>query len=78
MPRQKVQTFLSQLSTQGLNPTKLNYADIYFCIWLNQYPYLVSNPLLSFGRERFKDIDSVNNRKLIEYYMVITLIEINR
>ncbi|KAI8095628.1 hypothetical protein BDF21DRAFT_406362 [Thamnidium elegans] len=74
VPRQKVQTFLSQLSTQGLNPNKLNYADIYFCIWFNQYPYLVSNPLLSFGRERFKEIDSVNNRKLIEYYMYDALL----
>lgn len=31
---------------------------------------MVSNPLLSFGRDRFKGIDTVNNRELIEYYMV--------
>lgn len=70
MPRQKVQTFLSQLSSQGLNASNLKYAEVYFSIWLNQYPYLVSNPLLSSGRDRFKGIDTVNNRELVEYYMV--------
>lgn len=68
--REKVQTFLSQLSSQGLEAYKLKHADIYFSIWLNQYPYMISNPLLSNGRDRFKDVDTVNNRELIEYFMV--------
>jgi hypothetical protein len=68
--RKKVQTFLSQLSSQGLEAYKLQHADIYFSIWLNQYPYMISNPLLSNGRDRFKDMDIVNNRELTEYFMV--------
>lgn len=67
--KQKVQNFLSQLSSQGLGASKLKHADVYFSIWLNQYPYIVSNPLLSNGRDKFKDLDSVNNRNMIEYYM---------
>jgi hypothetical protein len=70
--RQKVQKFLSQTSTQELDMTKLQQQaiDVYFSIWLNQYPYLISNPLLSNGRDRFKNVDTVNNRELVEYYMV--------
>ena len=69
----KVQKFLSQLSTQGLSTSKLRLAEFYFSIWLNQYPYIVSNPLLSSGRDGFRDIDTVNNRPLVEYYVVSTL-----
>lgn len=69
----KVQKFLSQLSAQGLSTSKLRLAEFYFSIWLNQYPYLVSNPLLSNGRDGFRDIDTVNNRPLVEHYMVSTL-----
>jgi hypothetical protein len=68
--RQKVQTFLSQLSAQGLDVTKLKLAEIYFSIWLNQYPYLVSNPLLSSGRDSFRHVDTVNNRLSVEHYLV--------
>lgn len=68
--REKVQTFLSQLSAQGLDSTKLKSAEIYFSIWLNQYPYLVSNPLMSSGRDSFKHIDTVNNRLSVEHYLV--------
>lgn len=69
----KVQKFLSQLSTQGLSTSKLRLAEFYFSIWLNQYPYIVSNPLLSSGRDGFRGIDTVNNRPLVEYYVVSTL-----
>ncbi|KAK4514650.1 uncharacterized protein ATC70_002251 [Mucor velutinosus] len=75
--QQKVQKFLSQLSAQGLSTSKLRRAELYFSIWLNQYPYLVSNPLLSSGRDGFRDIGSVNNRPLVEYYMydAVSLLE---
>jgi hypothetical protein len=68
--RQKVQTFLSQLGAQGLDATKLKLAEIYFSIWLNQYPYLISNPLLSSGRDSFRHTDTVNNRLSVEHYLV--------
>lgn len=72
--RQKVQKFLSQTSNQDVTLKLKQYptvaADIYFSIWLNQYPYLITNPLLSNGRDRFKHVDTVNNRALVEYYMV--------
>ncbi|KAG1091974.1 hypothetical protein G6F42_019308 [Rhizopus arrhizus] len=73
----KVQKFLSQLSTQGLSTSKLRLAEFYFSIWLNQYPYIVSNPLLSSGRDGFRDIDTVNNRPLVEYYVydAVSLLE---
>ncbi|CEP14138.1 hypothetical protein [Parasitella parasitica] len=67
--QQKVQNFLSQSSMQGLSASKLRLAEFYFSIWLNQYPYLVSNPLLSSGRDGFKNVDTVNNRALVEQCM---------
>ncbi|KAL9559510.1 hypothetical protein PS6_000722 [Mucor atramentarius] len=73
----KVQKFLSQLSTQGLSTSKLRLAEFYFSVWLNQYPYIVSNPLLSSGRDGFRGIDTVNNRPLVEYYVydAVSLLE---
>ncbi|KAI8884676.1 hypothetical protein K501DRAFT_247387 [Backusella circina FSU 941] len=67
--RSKVQKFLSQLSRQDLSTSKLRQAENYFSIWTNQYPYLILNPLLSFGRERFKGVDTINNRELVQLNM---------
>lgn len=67
IPQYKVQKFLSQLSAQGLDEWKLKFADIYFSIWLNQYPYMIFNSLLSSSREKFKHTDTVNNRALTQH-----------
>ncbi|KAI8051414.1 uncharacterized protein B0P05DRAFT_562657, partial [Gilbertella persicaria] len=78
--RQKVQAFLSQMSVHGLEgESKFRFIEIYFSIWLNQYPYLISNPLLSFGRDSFKHLDSVNNRKFVQYHMyhALSILESN-
>ena len=68
--REKAQNFLDQTSLQGFDASKFQNAGVYFSIWLNQYPYIVYNPLLSNGREKFRDADTVNNREDIEYHMV--------
>ncbi|KAI8639872.1 hypothetical protein BD408DRAFT_349108 [Parasitella parasitica] len=62
----KAQNFLSQLSIQGLSASKLGLAEFYFSIWLNQYPYLVSNPLLSSGRDGFKNTDTYDAISILE------------
>ncbi|KAG0193631.1 hypothetical protein DFQ28_004072 [Apophysomyces sp. BC1034] len=45
-PRVTAQQFLAQLEHQNMNNTTLRLADIYFTLWTNQYPWLLSNPLL--------------------------------
>jgi hypothetical protein len=67
--RNKVQTFLSQASAQALDRTKFAFAEVYFSIWLNQYPCLIVTP---FEKEEklFESVDAVNNRQVIEYVIV--------
>ncbi|KAI7902724.1 uncharacterized protein BX663DRAFT_510260 [Cokeromyces recurvatus] len=71
IPRHKVQRFSSHLLRNQKRFESLNadFVEIYFSIWLNQHPYLIFNPLLSSGRDSFKDIDTINNRASIEYFM---------
>ncbi|KAI9281177.1 hypothetical protein BY458DRAFT_531645 [Sporodiniella umbellata] len=42
--RWKVQTFLTQLGKSSLNKENIREAEHYFPIWMNQYPWLLSNP----------------------------------
>ncbi|KAG0747486.1 hypothetical protein G6F62_002648 [Rhizopus arrhizus] len=44
VPRWKVQTFLTQLGKSGLLKENMREAEHYFSIWMNQYPWLLSNP----------------------------------
>ncbi|KAG2218321.1 hypothetical protein INT45_007716 [Circinella minor] len=56
-----------------------HHADINFIIWSNQYPWLLSNPLLTTGKNEFNinnnngddddSIDPINNRKYVYRYM---------
>ncbi|KAI8973442.1 hypothetical protein BDF20DRAFT_824052, partial [Mycotypha africana] len=52
-------------------------ADIYFTVWLNQYPYLVSNPLLSANIDSFRHIDTSglqnSTTDVLEQYAPFTL-----
>ncbi|KAI8643412.1 hypothetical protein BD408DRAFT_431445 [Parasitella parasitica] len=43
VPRWKVQSFLTQLGKSGLIKDSIRQAEHYFAIWLNQYPWLLSN-----------------------------------
>ncbi|KAI9485682.1 MAG: hypothetical protein EXX96DRAFT_471632, partial [Benjaminiella poitrasii] len=83
IPQSKVQNFLIQLNNsteqkiffQSLSTRSM---EVYFSIWLNQYPYLIFNPLLSLGRDSFKNIDtydaistlesSLQNNSLFDYF----------
>ncbi|KAI8327669.1 hypothetical protein EDC96DRAFT_531467 [Choanephora cucurbitarum] len=75
--RQKVKRFLNQVKVYGLDTNQLRFADVYFSIWLNQYPYMITNALLSSGRDSFKQVDTVNNRKQVQHhiYQALTLLE---
>lgn len=44
VPRWKVQSFLTQLGKSGLMKDSIRQAEHYFAIWMNQYPWLLSNP----------------------------------
>lgn len=44
MSRWKVQNFLTQLGKSGLSKDSIRQAEHYFAIWMNQYPWLLSNP----------------------------------
>lgn len=44
VPRWKVQTFLTQLGKSSLDKSSIRQAEHYFAIWMNQYPWLLSNP----------------------------------
>ncbi|OBZ82120.1 hypothetical protein A0J61_09831 [Choanephora cucurbitarum] len=44
VPRWKVQSFLTQLGKSGLGSDSIRHAEHYFGIWMNQYPWLLSNP----------------------------------
>ncbi|CAO0794547.1 unnamed protein product [Mucor circinelloides] len=44
VPRWKVQSFLTQLGKSGLMKDSIRQAEYYFAIWMNQYPWLLSNP----------------------------------
>ncbi|KAI8143509.1 hypothetical protein BJV82DRAFT_514706 [Fennellomyces sp. T-0311] len=46
VPRWKVQTFMTQLGKSALGKDRIRLADMYFSIWTNQYPWILSNPLL--------------------------------
>lgn len=44
-PRWKAQTFMTQLGKSSLIKDRLRMADMYFSLWTNQYPWLLSNPV---------------------------------
>ncbi|KAI7860326.1 hypothetical protein BDC45DRAFT_430890 [Circinella umbellata] len=46
VPRWKVQTFMTQLGKSALGKDRIRLADLYFSLWTNQYPWILSNPLL--------------------------------
>ncbi|KAI8881848.1 hypothetical protein K501DRAFT_187989 [Backusella circina FSU 941] len=43
VPRDKVQTFLTQLGKSSLDKRHIQEAEVYFPIWVNQYPWLLNN-----------------------------------
>ncbi|KAL0081137.1 hypothetical protein J3Q64DRAFT_1756751 [Phycomyces blakesleeanus] len=51
IPRHKAQTFLTQLAEQGITKAQLRQADMYFSLWTNQYPWILSNSLVSLEQE---------------------------
>ena len=46
VPRWKVQTFMTQLGKSALGKDRIRLADMYFSLWTNQYPWILSNPLM--------------------------------
>ncbi|KAI9016473.1 hypothetical protein CLU79DRAFT_312832 [Phycomyces nitens] len=51
IPRHKAQAFLTQLAEQGITTAKLRQADMYFSLWTNQYPWVLSNSLVPLDQE---------------------------
>ncbi|CAG8439188.1 12774_t:CDS:2 [Funneliformis mosseae] len=49
--RAKVQRFLGQLGSISLMKDRLKFADVYFSLWTNQYPYQLSNPLITLDKK---------------------------
>ncbi|KAF7728687.1 hypothetical protein EC973_005724 [Apophysomyces ossiformis] len=45
VPRWKTQNFLTQLGKSGVTKNRQRYSDIYFIMWTNQYPWILSNSL---------------------------------
>ncbi|KAI9269108.1 hypothetical protein BDA99DRAFT_546264 [Phascolomyces articulosus] len=52
VPRWKVQTFMTQLGKSALGKDRIRLADMYFSLWTNQYPWILSNPLLLASGEK--------------------------
>ncbi|ORE01180.1 hypothetical protein BCV72DRAFT_253239 [Rhizopus microsporus var. microsporus] len=57
VPRWKVQTFLTQLGKSGLDKENIREAEHYFAIWMNQYPWLLSNPPYLANGQKATDYD---------------------
>ncbi|CAO3628325.1 unnamed protein product [Mucor hiemalis] len=57
VPRWKVQNFLTQLGKSGLSKDSIRQAEHYFAIWMNQYPWLLSNPPHKSNGIKATDID---------------------
>ncbi|KAI7903316.1 uncharacterized protein BX663DRAFT_530956 [Cokeromyces recurvatus] len=57
VPRWKVQNFLTQLGKSGLTKENLRQAEHYFAIWMNQYPWLLSNPPLLANGDKATNLD---------------------
>lgn len=57
VPRWKVQSFLTQLGKSGLSKDSIRQADHYFAIWMNQFPWLLSNPPYNANGVKSKDSD---------------------
>jgi hypothetical protein len=57
VPRWKVQNFLTQLGKSGLNKDSIRQAEHYFAIWMNQYPWLLSNPPHQANGVKSTDLD---------------------
>ncbi|KAI9358817.1 hypothetical protein BD770DRAFT_419720 [Pilaira anomala] len=57
VPRWKVQTFLTQMGKSGLSKDNIRQAEHYFSIWMNQYPWLLSNPPHKANGIKASDID---------------------
>lgn len=67
VPRWKVQTFLTQMGKSGLNKESIRQADHYFSIWMNQYPWLLSNPPHKANGAKATDIDIAYPETLDHY-----------
>ncbi|KAI8359946.1 hypothetical protein BD560DRAFT_334680 [Blakeslea trispora] len=63
VPRWKVQNFLTQLGKSGLVKDSIRRAEHYFSIWMNQYPWLLSNsPYVAKGHKASdQDYDAVRH-----------------
>ncbi|KAG1227378.1 hypothetical protein G6F68_008322 [Rhizopus microsporus] len=57
VPRWKVQAFLTQLGKSGLVKENIREAEHYFAIWMNQYPWLLSNPPYLASGQKATDYD---------------------
>lgn len=83
VPRWKVQAFLTQLGKSGLVKENIREAEHYFAIWMNQYPWLLSNPPYLASGQKATDYDvkypaaldsfTVKNNLLSSLFIIITI-----
>ena len=83
VPRWKVQAFLTQLGKSGLVKENIHDAEHYFAIWMNQYPWLLSNPPYLASGQKATDYDvkypaaldsfTVKNNLLSSLFIIITI-----
>ncbi|KAI9486931.1 MAG: hypothetical protein EXX96DRAFT_551196 [Benjaminiella poitrasii] len=67
VPRWKVQTFLTQLGKSSLTKENIRQAEHYFAIWVNQYPWLLSNPPLLANGDKATNLDIAYPATLDQY-----------
>jgi hypothetical protein len=73
VPRWKVQNFLTQLGKSGLTKDSIRQAEHYFAIWMNQYPWLLSNPTHMAKGTKATDSDVGYPETLDQYTVGISL-----
>jgi hypothetical protein len=67
VPRYKVQTFLTQLGKSSLDKRHIQEAEVYFPIWVNQYPWLLNNQVLTSNHVKVTDQDVAYPSQLNKY-----------
>lgn len=75
VPRWKVQNFLTQLGKSGLTKDSIRQAEHYFSIWMNQYPWLLSNPTHMSKGTKATDSDIGYPETLDQYTVSISFIQ---
>ncbi|KAI9317597.1 hypothetical protein BX666DRAFT_1857080 [Dichotomocladium elegans] len=57
VPRWKAQTFLTQLGKSALGKERIRQAEHYFSLWTNQYPWIISAPVLQAARRMARALE---------------------